>query len=98
VHVDGISFDLAKTFDCVNHELLLLKVNVYVIWNIAGQWFKSYLQYKKQQVEIKSSDSNNSASSNWDIIEHGVPQGSVLGPQLFLVCIHMICPNHQFWV
>jgi hypothetical protein len=48
MHVGGISCDLTKVFDCVNHELLLSKLNFYGIRNIAGQWLKSYLHDRKQ--------------------------------------------------
>jgi hypothetical protein len=60
MHVGGISCDLIKAFDCVNHELLLSKLNVYGIQNIADQWFKSYLHDRKQQVVINTPDSNSS--------------------------------------
>jgi hypothetical protein len=46
MHVGGILYDLAKSFDCVNRELLLSKVHFYGIRNIAGHWFKSYLHDK----------------------------------------------------
>jgi hypothetical protein len=70
MYVGGISCDLAKTSDCVNHELLLSKLHFYGIWNIVSQWFKSYLHDRRQQVEMKSPDSNNSTYSNWGIIKH----------------------------
>jgi hypothetical protein len=52
--VGGISCDLTKAFDCAYHELLLSKLNCYGIQNIAGQWFKSYLHDRKQQVVINT--------------------------------------------
>lgn len=48
VHVAGLSYDLAKAFHCVSHELLLPKPNFYGIRNIADQWLKSYLQGRKR--------------------------------------------------
>jgi hypothetical protein len=41
MHVDGITCNFARAFDCANHELLLPKLNFYGIGHIAGQWFKS---------------------------------------------------------
>jgi hypothetical protein len=69
MHVGEISCELTKAFDCVNHELLLSKLNVYGIQNIAGQLFKSHLRDRKQQVVINIPDSNNSIYSDWGLME-----------------------------
>jgi hypothetical protein len=51
--VGGIFCDLAKTFDCVNHDILLAKLNFYEITGKANEWIKSYLKNRYQRVEIK---------------------------------------------
>jgi hypothetical protein len=78
--------------------LLLSKLSFYGIQNLAGQWLTPYLHDRKQQEEIKSPDSNNSAYSDWGIIYHGVPLGVILGPLLFLVYIIDLSPtiNYQY--
>jgi hypothetical protein len=53
MHVGGIFCDLAKTFDCVNHEILLAKLHYYGIRRTVTNWFKSYLTNKKQETELK---------------------------------------------
>jgi hypothetical protein len=74
-HVGGIFCDLAKAFDCVNHDILLTKLHFYGIQGAVVNWFRSYLTNRKQKIDIKSSNAIQSTYSNWRTIEHGVLQG-----------------------
>ena len=78
----GIFVDLQKAFDTVNHEILLDKLNYYGFRGIINQWFRLYLQGRKQRVCV------NGFVSEVTTIQHGVPQVSVLGPILFLLYIN----------
>jgi hypothetical protein len=53
MHVGGIFCDLAKAFNCVNHEILLAKLQHYGIEGVKAYWFRSYLSNRKQRVEIR---------------------------------------------
>ena len=79
----GIFVDLQKAFDTVNHKILLDKLSHYGICGNMNEWFKSYLQGKNQIVSI------NGVESELRELIHGVPQGSVLGPLLFLIYISL---------
>lgn len=81
MYVSGVVCDVAQAFESVNYELLLYKLEYYGIQGKILNWFKSYLANRKQRVVVKFSKTHN-FSSNWEIVKHGVPQGSVLGSLL----------------
>ena len=88
--VIGVFLDFSKAFDIVDHAILLCKLENYGIRGNALSWFKSYLTDHEQFVRF------NGVSSATKLISCGVPQGSILGPLLFLIYIndlHAVCKN-----
>jgi len=83
--VVGIYLALQKAVDCVNHDILLYKMyNNYGVRVVAYKWFANYLTDRKQYTCVKD------ASSTLNNVNCCVPQGSVLGPLLFLVYVNDI--------
>ena len=78
----NIFIDLKKAFDTVDHDILLAKLRKYGVENLELTWFTSYLMNRKQFCKV------NGVCSNTKDIRRGVPQGSCLGPLLFLIYIN----------
>ena len=77
--VVGLYLDIKKAFDAVPHSILLEKLYALGIRGNIYNWFKSYLENRKQYVIY------NNCKSDMGTITHGVPQGSILGPLLFII-------------
>ena len=85
----GVFIDLKKAFDTVDQDVLLDKLNHYGFRGIINSWFSSYLKNRTQTTQVDCHISDKA------VVGCGVPQGSVLGPLLFLLYVNDIhrCSN-----
>ncbi len=89
MYTAGIFMDLSKAFDTIDHDILLCKLYHYGFRGVSYEWFKSYLINRRQFV------SYNNVLSSYENVQCGVPQGSILGPLLFIIYMNDICTTSK---
>ena len=81
----GVFLDLSKAFDTLNHKILLQKLDKYGIRGLAKNWFASYLNNRKQRVKCTPESTGKLVYSEYNHVHLVTPQGSCLGPLLFII-------------
>lgn len=93
IHTASVFIDLSKAFDTLDPDILLQKMNKYGIRGLVQDWFRSYLRNRKLRIKCCVDNGQEMSYSDLYEVEYGAPQGSCLGPLLFLIFTNDLCKN-----
>ena len=92
----SVFLDLSKAFDSLQHDIILKKVERYGLHGVTLSWFRSYLENRKLRAKCRTSQSGEVVKSDTFQIDYGMPQGSCLGPLIFLIFCNDLSLHLQF--
>ena len=80
--------DLSKAFDTIEHSIMLQKLELFGVRGCVLNWFRSYLENRRMRVRCNVTSSQNNMVSEYHTVNYGTPQGSCLGPLIFLIFVN----------
>ena len=84
----SVMLDLFKVFDTIEHSIMLQKLELFGVRGVCLNWFRSYLENRRMRVKCKITNSQNEMLSEYHTVNYGTPQGSCLGPLIFLIFVN----------
>ena len=84
----AVMLDLSKAFDTIDHKIMIQKLELFGICGVCLSWFRSYLENRQMRVKCRVTGSQSETLSDYHTVNYGTPQGSCLGPLIFLIFVN----------
>ena len=84
----AVMLDLSKAFDTISHKIMIQKLELFGIRGVCLNWFRSYLENRQMRVKCMVTSSQGVTLSKYHTVNYGTPQGSCLGPLIFLIFVN----------
>ena len=84
----AVMLDLSKAFDTISHMIMIQKLELFGVRGVCLNWFRSYLENRQMRVKCKVTSSQSESLSEYQTVNYGTPQGSCLGPLIFLIFVN----------